>query len=51
MGFGSLGLGSLGLGMIVKKMGMGNTSAIVKTAIVGHFLSSVAKKRYGRSFD
>ena len=29
---------------------MGYTSAIIKTVIVGHFLSSVAKRRFERSF-
>ena len=38
-----MGFGSLGLGVTVTKMGMGNTSAIIKTVIVGHFLSPIAK--------
>ena len=36
-------IGSLGLGIKVTKMGMGNTSAITKTVMVGYFLSSIAK--------
>ena len=37
--------GSPGLGVKVTKMGIGNTSAIIKTVIVGHFLSSIAKTK------
>lgn len=29
--------GSLGLGVIVTKMGVGNTSAVIKTVTVEHF--------------
>ena len=32
-------------------MGMENMSAIIKTVIVGHFLSSVVIKNCGGSFD
>ena len=46
-----MGFGPLGLGVKVTKVGMGNTSAIIKKVIVGHFMSSMAKKRYGRSFN
>ena len=37
--------GSLGWGVKVTKMGMGNTSTIIKTVIVGHFMSSIAKTK------
>ena len=42
---GKMGFELLGLRVKLRKMGIGNTSAIIRTVIIGHFLSSIAKTK------